>query len=98
MRFPKLTKGDFVYIVWSDTHNQKDNSWLTITEYENWCKNGVQVQSIGFFMKQDKDFIRIVGDIEGDIEGETDDTHICRQTTIGKGLIKEIRILHGRQI
>jgi hypothetical protein len=96
MKIPKMKKGDCVYIVWNDTHTQKDNSWLTMPEYDNWCKNGATVKSIGFFMKQDKNFIRIVGDIEGDIEGETEDSHICRQITIGNGLIKEIKVLHGR--
>jgi hypothetical protein len=85
MKIPKLKKGDAVIITWSDTHTQRDSAWLSNSDYDEWCEQGTTVTSIGFFMSQDKKYLRIIGDI--------DEENICRPINIGIGLITEIKIL-----
>lgn len=94
MKIPKLHEGDIVAIEWTDTHTQRDSAWLSSEDYQKWCKEGVTVQTVGIYMSSDKDFLRLVGDIDID---DNQDTTVCRPINIGCGIIKKIDILKRRK-
>ncbi len=78
-------------MIWDDTHNPKMQTWMSESEWEEWCKNGMTVRSVGIFINSDNDFVRLIADI--DLVKDDEETIYSRAINIGKKLIKEIHVL-----
>ena len=89
--FPKLIVGQMVEVIWSDTHTPKNTDWMDDATYQDWTKEGVKVRSVGIIKMLNDNYIGLVGDIDN--PKQTAQRTVCRVINIGRGLIKEIRIL-----
>lgn len=86
---PKI--GDIIEVIWRDTHTPILCTWMDKNEYDNWCKNGLIVQSVGVYLGENNKDVRLVGDID-----RSDDTNgeiVCRPINISKGVITKLTIL-----
>jgi hypothetical protein len=88
---PKLIVGQMVEVIWADTHTPKHTDWMDDATYQDWTKDGVKVRSVGIIKMLNDSYIGLVGDI--DSPKQTNQRTVCRAINIGRGLIKEIRIL-----
>jgi hypothetical protein len=96
MRIPRLKKWDRVEILWQDTNIPMNPGWMTEKEHSDWAQNaGSLVQSIGYYISQDKDFINLVGDCEAD---RCESVNYLRPINVGKGFIKRINKLSAKKV
>jgi hypothetical protein len=96
MKLPRLKKFDQIEIIWQDTNYPGSAGWMSEEEHKNWIHNvGNLVQSIGYYMSQDKNFINLVGDCEADT---TENMNFLRPINIAKGVIKTINKLTAKKI
>jgi hypothetical protein len=65
MKKIKLTKGDIVKILWTDTNIPTETGWMSESKHNEWtssCSN--MVVSVGIYISENKKFIHLVGDME----------------------------------
>jgi len=56
----KLNKYDIIEITWLDSHSR--HGWMSPSEVQEWIKDAkdkMTIKTIGYFIQQDKNFIRI---------------------------------------
>lgn len=83
-----------VEIIWNDTNIPASQGWMSETEHDQWASNGgAAVRSVGIFINQDKNFIRLVGDVDAD---PAQPPNFLRPINIGRGYIHEIHILRRK--
>lgn len=91
MKIPRLTKGDLVEIIWSDTNIPGDSpGWMTEKELSSFLNsNGGIVKSVGIYNGKSKNrkYIQLVGDTDGD---DIPDKSSLRPINIAVGYIIQV--------
>lgn len=90
MKIPKLTKGDLVEIIWSDTNVPTEPGWMTQQELSSFLNSrGGLVQSVGIYngRSKNKKYIQLVGDTDGD---DVPDKSALRTINIAIGYILHV--------
>lgn len=82
-----MKKYDIIEVTWVDSHSD-EGVWKDKREFEDWIIEGAQkaeVKTVGYFLQEDKDFIRICQSKDG---GELLDSLFA----IAKPCIKKIHV------
>lgn len=93
----KLKEGDFVRIIWKDTHTKPE--WIGEEEFERWSNSCEHyfLQTIGHFLKVERDRVFVCATMAIDSEEiapeDKIDAKFNEVWSIPFGAIKEIKIL-----
>lgn len=90
MKIPRLTKGDLVEIIWSDTNVPEEPGWMTEKELSAFLNSGGGlVQSVGIYngRSKNKKYIQLVGDTDAD---DQPDKSALRTINIAIGYILHV--------